>query len=44
VFAELSGKSSRAIAAELNARNVATPTGGKWHAETVLGVQRRLAT
>jgi hypothetical protein len=42
IFVELTGKSSRAIAAELNARNVATPTGGKWHAETVLRVQRRL--
>jgi DNA invertase Pin-like site-specific DNA recombinase len=42
IFVELAGKSSRAIAAELNARNVATPTGGKWHAETVLRVQRRL--
>ena len=43
IFVELTGKSSRAIAAELNARNVATPTGGKWHAQTVLRVQRRLA-
>jgi DNA invertase Pin-like site-specific DNA recombinase len=42
IFVELAGKSSRAIAAELNARGVATPTGGKWHAETVLRVQRRL--
>jgi hypothetical protein len=42
IFVELTGKSSRAIPAELNARNVATPTGGKWHAETVLRVQRRL--
>jgi DNA invertase Pin-like site-specific DNA recombinase len=44
IFVELAGKSSRAIAAELNARNIVTPTGGKWHAETVLRVQRRLAT
>ena len=42
VFAELGGQSSRAIAAELNARGVATPSGGRWHAETVLRVQRRL--
>jgi DNA invertase Pin-like site-specific DNA recombinase len=39
---ELAGKSSRAIAAELNVRNIATPSGGRWHAETVLRVQRRL--
>jgi DNA invertase Pin-like site-specific DNA recombinase len=42
IFVELAGKSSRAIAAELNARNIVTPIGGKWHAETVLRVQRRL--
>ena len=42
IFVELAGKSSRAIAAELNARGVATPSGGRWHAETVLRVQRRL--
>jgi DNA invertase Pin-like site-specific DNA recombinase len=39
---ELSGLSARAIAAELNKRGVATPTGAKWHTETVLRVQRRL--
>jgi DNA invertase Pin-like site-specific DNA recombinase len=43
IFVELAGRSSRAIAAELDARGIATPTGGKWHAETVLRVQRRLA-
>ena len=42
VLEELSGLSARAIAAELNAREVATPSGGKWHAETVIRVQRRL--
>lgn len=42
VFAELAGKSARAIAAELNERNVETPLGGRWHALTVLRVQRRL--
>jgi DNA invertase Pin-like site-specific DNA recombinase len=42
IFVELAGKSSRAIAAELNARNVATPNGARWHTETVLRVQRRL--
>ena len=34
--------SANAIAAELNARNVATPSGGRWHALTVIRVQRRL--
>ena len=42
VLAELAGKSARAIAAELNARGAATPSGGRWHAETVIRVQRRL--
>jgi DNA invertase Pin-like site-specific DNA recombinase len=42
VLAELAGKSSRAIAADLNTRGVATPSGGRWHAETVIRVQRRL--
>jgi DNA invertase Pin-like site-specific DNA recombinase len=39
---ELAGLSATAIAAELNQRNVATPAGGRWHAETVIRVQRRL--
>ena len=43
VLKELAGKSARAIAAELNARGVATPSGARWHTETVLRVQRRLA-
>jgi DNA invertase Pin-like site-specific DNA recombinase len=42
VLAELAGKSARAIAAELNVRGAATPSGGRWHAETVIRVQRRL--
>jgi DNA invertase Pin-like site-specific DNA recombinase len=42
LLAELAGKSARAIAAELNTRRVATPSGGRWHAETVIRVQRRL--
>jgi DNA invertase Pin-like site-specific DNA recombinase len=42
VFDELKGKSARAIAAELDARKILTPTGKSWHAETVLRVQRRL--
>jgi DNA invertase Pin-like site-specific DNA recombinase len=44
ILSELSGLSARAIAAELNARGVATPSGSKWHTETVLRVQRRLGT
>ncbi len=42
VLAELAGLSARAIAAELNARGIATPSGARWHTETVLRVQRRL--
>jgi DNA invertase Pin-like site-specific DNA recombinase len=44
ILAELSSLSARAIASELNARGIATPSGGKWHAETVIRVQRRLAS
>ena len=43
VFNELSGLSSRKIAAELNERKVATPTGGHWSAMTVIRIRRRLA-
>jgi len=42
IFDELKGMSARAIAAELDARKILTPTGKSWHAETVLRVQRRL--
>jgi len=42
VFAELAGLSDRAIAAALNGRNVATPSGGRWHAQTVQRVRARL--
>ena len=42
ILAELAGKSHRAIAAELNARKVATPSGGLWHAVTVKRVLERL--
>jgi hypothetical protein len=38
----LSSLSARAIAAELNTRGVPTPSGARWHTETVLRVQRRL--
>jgi hypothetical protein len=44
ILAELSDLSARAIAGELNARGIATPSGGRWHAETVIRVQRRLAS
>jgi DNA invertase Pin-like site-specific DNA recombinase len=44
LMSELSSLSARAIAAELNTRGVATPSGARWHTETVLRVQRRLGT
>jgi hypothetical protein len=43
VFAEFAGMSHRALAAQLNARNVPTPAGGQWHAVTVKRVRERLA-
>ena len=43
VFAELAGRSARATAAVLNERKIATPTGGRWHAATVIRVQKRIA-
>lgn len=42
VLKELAGKSANAIAKELNARKIATPSGAPWHAQTVIRVQRRL--
>jgi DNA invertase Pin-like site-specific DNA recombinase len=42
VFDELAGLSARKIAAALNERKIATPTGGVWHAATVIRVQKRL--
>jgi DNA invertase Pin-like site-specific DNA recombinase len=42
IFAELAGLSHRKIATELNARNIATPQGGRWHAVTVERVLSRL--
>jgi DNA invertase Pin-like site-specific DNA recombinase len=42
VLRGLSGLSARKIAAALNERKIATPTGGKWSATTVIRVQRRL--
>lgn len=44
IFAELAGLSTRKMAAELNARNIATPrAGGRWHAVTVQRVRSRLS-
>ena len=37
------GMSAGAMARELNEREVATPTGAKWSAKTVLRVQARIA-
>jgi DNA invertase Pin-like site-specific DNA recombinase len=42
ILAELAGKSARAIAIELNARKMPTPTGSPWSAKTVIRVQQRL--
>jgi DNA invertase Pin-like site-specific DNA recombinase len=42
VFDELAGKSARKIAAALNERQIATPTGGVWYAATVIRVKKRL--
>jgi DNA invertase Pin-like site-specific DNA recombinase len=43
IFAELTGRSAAAIAAELNARKIPTPTNRPWSAKTVQRVQWRLA-
>jgi hypothetical protein len=37
------GLSLPSIASALNERKTATPTGGKWHAATVIRVQKRIA-
>jgi DNA invertase Pin-like site-specific DNA recombinase len=42
VLDELAGVSARKIAAVLNERKIATPTGGIWYAATVIRVQKRL--
>jgi hypothetical protein len=42
ILDELKDMFARGIAAELNARNVATTHGGTWSAKTVIRVQRRL--
>ena len=38
----LASLSARAASIELNRRNVETPSGGRWHPETVSRVRRRL--
>jgi Recombinase len=43
IFRELANVSARKIAAALNARKIAPPAGGEWHAATVIRVQKRLA-
>jgi DNA invertase Pin-like site-specific DNA recombinase len=44
VLSELraAGLSARAMATELDARNIRTPTGGKWHAQTVIRAMSRM--
>ena len=42
MLAGMTGMSANAIAIELNARKIATPRGGVWHAETVIRMQKRL--
>jgi hypothetical protein len=39
---DLADMSARATAAELNARGIQTPAGGRWHAVTVNRVRARL--
>jgi hypothetical protein len=42
-FAEFDGVTTRAAAAELDQRGIATPTGGQWSAMAVLRIRKRLA-
>jgi hypothetical protein len=42
VFAEISELKPTAAAAELNKRGIKAPQGGKWHAEQVVRVHKRL--
>jgi DNA invertase Pin-like site-specific DNA recombinase len=42
IFAEMRGQTLRAIAAELDSRGIATPSGAAWTSTAVLRVQRRL--
>lgn len=43
ILAGLSELSATGAAAKLNARDVPTPAGGRWHAMTVIRLRRRLA-
>jgi DNA invertase Pin-like site-specific DNA recombinase len=43
VLVELAGLSQAKMAAELNARSISAPEGGRWHAATVKRVLARLA-
>lgn len=42
ILSELAGMSARAVAAELNARQVETPSGTPWSAKTVIRARERL--
>jgi DNA invertase Pin-like site-specific DNA recombinase len=43
ILSELAGMSARSVAAELNARQVKTPSGALWSAKTVIRARERLA-
>ena len=43
ILSELAEMSARSVAAELNARQVETPSGAPWSAKTVIRVRERLA-
>jgi recombinase len=43
VLSELGGMSAQAAAAELNARQVETPSGAPWSARTVIRIRESLA-
>jgi hypothetical protein len=42
ILSELTGMSAHAVAAELNARQVETPSGAPWSAKTVIRARERL--
>jgi hypothetical protein len=42
ILSKLTGMSARAVAAELNARQVETPSGAPWSAKTVICARERL--
>jgi len=42
ILAEFAAMSANQAAAELNRRKVATPSGGQWHATTVIRVRQRI--